>query len=65
MSMKILIVPRIYTNKPSPTGDGYMGMLYQPDPSRKPDLFHGIFAARQMHMRAVQETGFGCADEML
>ena len=42
-----------------------MGMLYQPDPSRKPDLFHGIFAARQMHMRAVQETGFGCADEML
>ena len=62
---KILIVPRIYTNKPRTTGDGYKGMLHQPDPSEKPDLFKGIIATRSMHMRAVQETGFGCADEML
>lgn len=62
---KIVIVPRIYTNKPRTTGEGYKGMVHQPDPSKKPDLFKGIIATREMHMRAVKETGFACADEML
>ena len=62
---KIFIVPRIYTNKPRTTGEGYKGMLHQPDPEAKPDLFKGIVACRHMHMRAVEETGFICADEML
>ncbi|MGN0739609.1 MAG: 3-deoxy-7-phosphoheptulonate synthase [Treponema sp.] len=62
---KILIVPRIYTNKPRTTGDGYKGMLHQPDPNAKPDMFKGIIATRHIHMRAVSETGFVCADEML
>ena len=62
---KILIIPRIYTNKPRTTGAGYKGMLHQPDPSGKPDMFKGIIATRHLHMRAVSETGFVCADEML
>lgn len=62
---KILIVPRIYTNKPRTTGDGYKGLVHQPDPTGKPDMFKGIIATRRIHMRAVAETGFGCADEML
>ena len=62
---KILIVPRIYTNKPRTTGDGYKGMLHQPDPNEKPDVYKGIVAIRQLHMRALAETGFSCADEML
>ncbi len=62
---KILIVPRIYTNKPRTTGEGYKGMLHQPDPNEKPDMFKGIIATRHLHMRAVSETGFSCADEML
>ena len=62
---KILIVPRIYTNKPRTTGDGYKGMVHQPDPTGEPDLFKGIIAIRELHMRAVSETGFACADEML
>ena len=62
---KIMIVPRIYTNKPRTTGAGYKGLVHQPDPSKKPDLFKGIIATRELHMRAVQETGFACADEML
>ncbi len=62
---KIFIVPRIYTGKPRTTGDGYKGLLHQPDPNEKPDMFKGIIATRQLHMRAVQETGFACADEML
>ena len=62
---KIFIVPRIYTNKPRTTGEGYKGMLHQPDPDAKPDLLKGIIAIREMHMRAVNETGFICADEML
>ncbi|MCR5118443.1 MAG: 3-deoxy-7-phosphoheptulonate synthase [Lachnospiraceae bacterium] len=62
---KIFIVPRIYTNKPRTTGAGYKGMLHQPDPNEKPDMFKGIIATRHMHMRAVEETGFSCADEML
>ena len=62
---KILIVPRIYTNKPRTTGDGYKGMLHQPDPNAAPDILKGIIAIRKLHMRAAQETGFVCADEML
>ena len=62
---KILIVPRIYTNKPRTTGEGYKGMLHQPDPNERPDLLKGVIAIRKLHMRALQETGFGCADEML
>ena len=62
---KLFIVPRIYTNKPRTTGAGYKGMLHQPDPEAKPDLFKGIVAIRQLHMRALAETGFSAADEML
>ena len=62
---KILIVPRVYTNKPRTTGDGYKGLVHQPDPNAQPDLFKGIIATRELHMRAVKETGFACADEML
>ncbi len=62
---KLFIVPRIYTNKPRTTGDGYKGMLHQPDPNAAPDLLKGIIAIRKMHMRAITETGFACADEML
>ena len=65
VSDKIVIVPRIYTNKPRTTGDGYKGMLHQPDPNSAPDLLKGLIAIRKLHMRAVSETGFGCADEML
>ena len=62
---KILIIPRIYTNKPRTTGDGYKGMLHQPDPNAAADLIKGIVAIRKLHMRAINETGFLCADEML
>ncbi len=62
---KILIVPRIYTNKPRTIGVGYKGMLHQPDPEKESDMLKGIIAIRQMHKRAVEETGFTCADEML
>jgi len=62
---KIVIVPRIYTNKPRTTGDGYKGMLHQPDPNEHPDMLKGLLAIRSLHMRALRETGFSCADEML
>lgn len=62
---KILIIPRIYTNKPRTTGAGYKGMLHQPDPNESPDMLGGIISIRKLHMRAVTETGFTCADEML
>ena len=62
---KIFIIPRIYTNKPRTTGDGYKGMLHQPDPNEKPDMYKGIVSIRELHMRALRETGFSCADEML
>lgn len=62
---KILIVPRIYTNKPRTTGDGYKGLVHQPDPNSRPDLFRGIISTRELHIRAVEETGFVCADELL
>ena len=62
---KVIIIPRIYTNKPRTTGDGYKGMLHQPDPSDKPDMYKGIVGIRHMHARALIECGFGTADEML
>ena len=62
---KLVIVPRIYTNKPRTTGDGYKGMLHQPDPTGRPDVFKGILTIRELHMKALTETGFSCADEML
>ena len=62
---KILIIPRIYTNKPRTTGDGYKGMLHQPDPNAKPDMLGGIIAIRDLHMSALREFGFSSADEML
>ncbi len=65
VSDKILIIPRIYTNKPRTTGDGYKGMLHQPNPNEKPDMYKGIVTIRELHMRALSETGFSCADEML
>ncbi|MDO4529157.1 MAG: 3-deoxy-7-phosphoheptulonate synthase [Lachnospiraceae bacterium] len=62
---KILIVPRVYTNKPRTTGEGYKGMLHQPDPNARPNLLKGVIAIRKLHIRVLQETGFSCADEML
>ena len=62
---KIIIIPRIYTGKPRTTGDGYKGMLHQPNPTENPDLLKGIIAIRELHMRSLSETGFSCADEML
>ena len=62
---KIIMIPRIYTNKPRTTGDGYKGMLHQPDPDKKPDLYKGIISIRELHMSALRDYGFTCADEML
>ena len=62
---RILIIPRIYTNKPRTTGDGYKGIASQPDPTKLPDMEKGLISVRQLHVRAVNETGFTCADEML
>ena len=62
---KIVIIPRVYTNKPRTTGDGYKGMVHQPDPNDKPDMLKGIMAIRNLHTKVISETGFFCADEML
>lgn len=62
---KIIIIPRIYTNKPRTTGIGYKGMLHQPNPNESPNMLKGLIAIRKLHMRALNETGFSCADEML
>ena len=62
---KLLIVPRIYTNKPRSTGEGYKGIVHQPDPEKRPDLLQGLIAVRKMHMRAITESGLTAADEML
>ena len=62
---RLVIVPRIYTNKPRTTGDGYKGMLHQPDPEKRPSMAEGLHAIRHMHMRVLKETGFSTADEML
>ena len=62
---KILIVPRIYTNKPRTNGAGYKGMLHQPNPDAAPDMLKGLIAIRELHMRVLRETEFSAADEML
>jgi 3-deoxy-7-phosphoheptulonate synthase len=62
---KVLIVPRIYTNKPRTTGEGYKGIASQPDPTKAPDMVEGIIAMRHMQIRAIRETGLSAADEML
>ena len=62
---KLLIVPRIYSNKPRTTGDGYKGMLHQPNPNGQPDLLNGLIAIRKMHMKVLEQTGFSSADELL
>lgn len=62
---RIVIVPRIYTNKPRTAGTGYKGMLHQPDPLAGSDVLQGLIALRRLHMRVLNETGFSCADEML
>ena len=64
-SDKIIIIPRIYTNKPRTTGQGYKGMLHQPDPEAKPDMYTGIVSIRQLHLAALRDYDFSCADEML
>ena len=62
---KLLIIPRVYTNKPRTTGAGYKGMLHQPDPNAAPDMLKGLIAIRELHMRVLRETEFSAADEML
>lgn len=62
---RLIIIPRIYTNKPRTTGEGYKGMFHQPDPNKRPDLRQGLMAIRKMHMRVFSETGLSTADEML
>ena len=62
---KVIIIPRIYTNKPRTTGEGYKGMVHQPDPNKKEDMLAGLIAIRDLHRRAVSESGLTCADEML
>ena len=65
VSEKMIIIPRIYTNKPRTTGQGYKGMLHQPDPDEKPDMYKGIIAIRELHRAALRDYDFTCADEML
>ena len=65
VSDKLILIPRIYTNKPRTTGEGYKGMVHQPDPEGKPDFLAGLIAMRKMHIRAIAETGLTAADEML
>ena len=65
VSEKVVVVPRIYTNKPRTTGEGYKGLFSQPDPEKKPDFLAGLIAMRKMHLRAIAESGLTAADEML
>ena len=62
---RLILIPRIYTNKPRTTGEGYKGMLHQPDPEKEPDLLAGLIAIRKLHIRAIEESGLTAADEML
>lgn len=62
---RLILIPRIYTNKPRTTGDGYKGIVHQPDPNKQEDFLAGIIAMRKMHIRAISESGLTCADEML
>lgn len=65
VSEKCILIPRIYTNKPRTTGEGYKGFVHQPDPEKKPNLLAGLVAVRKLHIRAMQESGLTAADEML
>lgn len=65
VSDKMIIIPRIYTNKPRTTGQGYKGMLHQPNPDEEPDMYKGIVAIRDIHISALRDYDFSCADEML
>ena len=62
---KLIIIPRVYTNKPRTTGEGYKGIASQPDPEKAPDMVEGLIAMRKMHIRTIEESGLTCADEML
>ena len=62
---KVIVIPSVYTNKPRTNGDGYKGLLHQPDPEKKPNVHEGLVAIRKMHLRVVEETGMFTADEML
>ena len=62
---KLILIPRVYTNKPRTTGEGYKGIASQPDPEKAPDMIEGLIAMRKMHIRAIEESGLTCADEML
>ena len=62
---RVIIIPRVYTNKPRTTGEGYKGIASQPDPEKAPDMVEGLIAMRKMHIRAIAESGLTCADEML
>ena len=62
---KLILIPRIYTNKPRTTGEGYKGIIHQPDPEKKPDFLAGLIAMRKMHIHAVEVSGLTAADEML
>lgn len=65
VSDKLIIIPRVYTNKPRTTGEGYKGMVHQPDPEQAPDLLGGLKAIRELHIKAADVSGMTCADEML
>lgn len=65
VSDKLVLIPRVYTNKPRTNGSGYKGMMHQPDPNSKPDTFKGILAIRELHSRVLTEFGMSTADEML
>ena len=62
---KLILIPRIYTNKPRTTGEGYKGIIHQPDPEKKPDFLQGLIAMRKMQLRAIAESGLTAADEMI
>lgn len=61
----LILIPRIYTNKPRTTGSGYKGIMHQPDPEKAPDMVGGLVALRKMHLRSLAESGLSAADEML
>lgn len=65
VSDKLILIPRVYTNKPRTTGDGYKGLVHQPDPEKKPDMLEGVVAIRRLHTKVLSETGLSTADEML
>lgn len=62
---RLILIPRIYTNKPRTTGEGYKGIVHQPNPEKKPDFLAGLIAMRKMQIRAIDESGLTAADEML